>query len=126
MPGAIEELLRHGSPVQFTHRDRAGRRATGRQDDSRGQFVFLFLRQRPTATPNISPTRPPGHDARPCISTWLSGWGITFVSERRWPAWKSQIAFETMLRRLPGIRISRPTSLFIATISTCAVCYPSR
>ena len=105
VPGAVEEFLRHDGPVQFTHRLAREDVALGGRTIRQGQFVFLFL-----AAANRDPAHFPDPDrldvTRPAHKHVAFGLGHHFCLGAPLARLESQIAFATILRRLPDLRLA--------------------
>jgi cytochrome P450 len=110
IPGAVEEFLRWDGPVHFTHRVAREDVAIGGKTIRRGQFVFLFL-----AAANRDPAQFPDPDAldvtRAAHKHLAFGLGHHFCLGAPLARLETQIAFATILRRLPNLRlaIDKPT-----------------
>jgi cytochrome P450 len=105
VPGAVEEFLRHDGPVQFTNRLARGDVPLGGKRIRRGQFVFLFL-----AAANRDPAHFPDPDrldvTRPAHKHLAFGLGHHFCLGAPLARLEAQIAFATILRRLPTLRLA--------------------
>jgi cytochrome P450 len=105
VPGAVEEFLRHSGPVQFTHRIALEDVALGGQTIRKGQFVFLFL-----AAANRDPAHFPDPDrldvTRPAHKHVAFGLGHHFCLGAPLARLEVQVAFTTVLRRLPNLRLA--------------------
>jgi cytochrome P450 len=105
IPGAVEEFLRHDGPVQFTNRIAHEDVVLGGKTIQRGQFVFLFL-----AAANRDPVHFPDPDrldvTRSVHKHVALGLGHHFCLGAPLARLESQIAFATMLRRLPNLRLA--------------------
>jgi cytochrome P450 len=105
LPGAIEEFLRHDGPVQFTHRLAREDVSLGGKTIRRGQFVFLFL-----AAANRDPAHFPDPErldiSRPAHKHVAFGLGHHFCLGAPLARLEAQIAFATILRRLPNLRLA--------------------
>jgi cytochrome P450 len=105
IPGAIEEMLRYDGPVQFTNRLAHDDVEIGGKMIRRDQFVFLFL---------AAANRDPAHFADPdrlditrVIHKHVAfGLGHHFCLGAPLARLEAQIAFSTMLRRLPNLRLA--------------------
>jgi cytochrome P450 len=105
VPGAVEELLRYDSPVQFTHRLAKEDVPLGGKTIHRGQFVFLFL-----AAANRDPAHFPDPDCldvtRAAHKHLAFGLGHHFCLGAPLARLEAQIAIPTILRRLPNLRLA--------------------
>jgi cytochrome P450 len=105
IPGAIEEFLRYVGPVQFTHRLAREDVPLGGKTIRRGQFVFLFL-----AAANRDPAHFPDPDrldvTRAPEKHVAFGLGHHFCLGAPLARLEAQIAFPTILRRLPNLRLA--------------------
>jgi len=105
IPGAVEELLRHDTPVQFTHRLALEDVSLGGKTIRRGQLVFLFL-----AAANRDPAHFPDPDrldvTRAVHKHVAFGLGHHFCLGAPLARLEAQIAFATILRRLPNLRLA--------------------
>jgi cytochrome P450 len=105
IPGAVEEFLRHDGPVQFTHRIALEDVPLGGKTVRRGQLVFLFL-----AAANRDPAHFPDPDrlnvTRAVHKHVAFGLGHHFCLGAPLARLEAQIAFETILRRLPRLRLA--------------------
>jgi cytochrome P450 len=105
IPGAVEEFLRHDGPVQFTHRVAKEDVTLGSKTIRKGQFVFLFL-----AAANRDPAHFPEPDrldvTRPPHKHLAFGLGHHFCLGAPLARLEAQIAFATLLRRLPNLRLA--------------------
>jgi hypothetical protein len=104
IPTAIEEFLRYDSPVQFTNRLAKEDVPLGGKTIRKGQFVFLFL-----AAANRDPAHFPDPDrldvTRPAQKHVAFGLGHHFCLGAPLARLEAQIAFSTLLRRLPNLRL---------------------
>jgi cytochrome P450 len=104
IPGAIEEFLRYDGPVQFTNRLAKDDVEIGGKTIRRGQFVFLFL-----AAANRDPAHFPEPDrldvTRATHKHVAFSLGHHFCLGAPLARLEAQIAFATMLRRLPNLRL---------------------
>jgi pimeloyl-[acyl-carrier protein] synthase len=105
IPGAVEEFLRHDSPVQFTNRIALEDVALGDKTIRRGQLVFLFL-----AAANRDPAHFPDPDrldvTRAVHKHVAFGLGHHFCLGAPLARLEAQLAFATILRRLPRLRLA--------------------
>lgn len=105
IPGAVEEFLRFDCPVQFTHRIALEDLTLGGKTIRKGQFVFLFL-----AAANRDPKHFPDPDTlditRPPGKHLTFGQGHHFCPGAPLARLEAQIAFTTMLRRLPNLTLA--------------------
>jgi cytochrome P450 len=105
IPGAVEEFLRHDSPVQFTHRIASQDVQLGGKTIRQGQLVFLFQ-----AAANRDPAHFPDPDRLDVTRTvhkhLAFGLGHHFCLGAPLARLEAQIAFATMLRRLPNLRLA--------------------
>ncbi|MHB1423258.1 MAG: cytochrome P450 [Gemmataceae bacterium] len=104
MPSAIEELLRYDSPVQMTSRVLTEDMTVGGKQLRHGQLVVLFL-----GAANRDPQQfpdPDRLDVERADNKHLSfGLGSHFCLGAQLARLEARIAFETMLRRLPNLRL---------------------
>lgn len=105
MPNAVEEFLRLVGPVQFTNRVAHEDVALGNKTIQKGQFVFLFL-----AAANRDPAHFPDPDRLDVTRTIHKhvafGAGHHFCLGAPLARLEAQIAFATMLKRLPKLRLA--------------------
>jgi cytochrome P450 len=105
IPGAVEEILRHDGPTQFTQRIAREDVPLGGKTVGRGQLVFLFL-----AAANRDPAHFPDPDrldvTRAVHKHVALGLGHHFCLGAPLARLEAQIAFETILRRLPKLRLA--------------------
>jgi cytochrome P450 len=103
--GAVEEFLRYDTPVQFTHRVAREDVPLGDKVIRRGQFVILFL---------AAANRDPAHFAnpdqlditRPDHKHLAFGVGQHYCLGAPLARLEAQLAFTTVLRRLPNLRLT--------------------
>jgi cytochrome P450 len=104
IPGAIEELLRHDTPVQFTHRVALEDVTMRGKTIRKGQLVFLFI-----AAANRDPAHFPDPDrldiTRAVHNHVAFGKGHHFCLGAPLARLEVQIAFTTIFRRLPNLRL---------------------
>ena len=104
IPGAIEEFLRRDGPVQFTNRVALEDVVLGGKTIRRGELVFLFL-----AAANRDPAHFPEPDrldvTRQPHKHLALGLGHHFCLGAPLARLEAQIAFATILRRLPNLRL---------------------
>jgi hypothetical protein len=102
---AIEELLRYDSPVQLVHRSVRGEVRIGGKVIRAGQEAVLVL-----GAANRDPMRFAEPDrldlARPDNRHLAFGHGLHFCLGAPLARLEGQIAFETLLARLPGLRLA--------------------
>jgi cytochrome P450 len=105
IPNAVEECLRLVGPVQFTNRVAHEDVALGGKSILRGQFVFLFL-----AAADRDPKHFPDPDrldvTREIHKHVALGAGHHFCLGAPLARLETQIAFATMLNRLPNLRLA--------------------
>ena len=110
MPSAVEELLRYESPSQHTARMAPSDRELGGRTIRKRQAVIAVM-----GAANRDPERFPDPDrldlARPSNRHVAFGWAAHFCFGAPLARLEGQIAFETLLRRLPGIALA-PGPLF--------------
>jgi cytochrome P450 len=105
IPHAIEELLRYTGPVQFTHRVAREDLEIGGKHIAKGQLVFVVLaaaNRDPEQFPEpdrLDVTRSPNHHVAFGIATHVCPGAPLARLEAR-------IAFSTLLRRLPRLRLA--------------------
>jgi cytochrome P450 len=105
VPGAVEEFLRYDAPVQFTYRVAAEDVELGGKAICKGQFVFLFV-----AAANRDPAHFPDPDrldvTRAPHKHLAFGLGHHFCVGAPLARLEAQIAFATLLHRLPDLRLA--------------------
>jgi cytochrome P450 len=105
IPGAVEEFLRHDSPVQFTNRVAKEDVTLGGKSIRSGQLVFLFL---------AAANRDPGHfddpdrlDVARAVHKHVAfGLGHHFCLGAPLARLEAQIAVATLLQRFPRLRLA--------------------
>ncbi len=104
LPNAIEEFLRHDGPVQFTNRVAREDVTIGGKTIRKGQLVFLFI-----AAANRDPAHFPNPSqldiTRKDHKHVSMGQGHHFCLGAPLARLETQIAFSTVLRRLPNMRL---------------------
>jgi pimeloyl-[acyl-carrier protein] synthase len=104
LPNAIEELLRRDGPVQFTNRVAREDVTIGGKTIRKGELVFLFL-----AAANRDPAHFPDPARLDITRTDHKhvelGQGHHFCMGAPLARLEAQIAFSTLLRRLPNLRL---------------------
>lgn len=104
LPTAIEELLRYDSPVQFTTRVLTEDETIGGKELKRGEMVLLGL-----GAANRDPEQFPEPDrldiGRPDNKHLSFGLGTHFCLGAQLARLEVRIALETLLRRMPGLRL---------------------
>lgn len=105
LPLAIEELLRYGNPVQFTNRVAREDLDLGGKRIAKGQMLLLML-----AAANRDPEQFPDPDrvdvGRTPNHHFALGQGIHSCVGAPLARLEAQVAFGTLLRRLPGLRLA--------------------
>jgi cytochrome P450 len=111
IPTAVEELLRYDSPVQFTSRVLKADLALGGKQLRAGQTVLLLLgaaNRDPAQFPN-----PNRLDVGRADNKHLAfGLGSHFCLGAPLARLEGRIVFETLLRRLPGLRLAGPAPVY--------------
>jgi cytochrome P450 len=111
IPTAVEELLRYDSPVQFTSRVLKADLSLGSKQLRAGQTVLLLL-----GAANRDPAQfadPNRLDVgRPDNKHIAFGLGPHFCLGAPLARLEGRIVFETLLRRLPGLRLAQPTLVY--------------
>lgn len=104
LPRAVEEFLRFGNPVQFTNRIALEDLDLGGKQIKKGQMILLML-----AAANRDPEQFPGPDRLDLSRTpnhhFALGQGIHVCLGAPLARLEAQIAFGTLLRRLPGLKL---------------------
>lgn len=104
LPSAVEELLRYESPSQHTGRIAPTDVMMGSKTIKKGQAVMAVM-----AAGNRDPERFPDPDrldlARQDNRHLAFGWGAHFCFGAALARAEGQIAFRTLLRRLPGLAL---------------------
>ena len=102
-PSAVEELLRYESPSQHTARMAPSDRELGGKEIRKRQAVIAVM-----GAANRDPERFPDPDrldlSRPSNRHVAFGWAAHFCFGAPLARLEGQIAFDTLLRRLPGLR----------------------
>lgn len=105
LPGAVEEFLRFNGPVQFTHRLAKEDVELGGKTIRQGQFVYAML-----AAANRDPARFPDPDRLDITRTdhhhLAFGQGWHFCLGAPLARLEAQIAFTTLLKRFPKMRLA--------------------
>lgn len=110
IPGAVEEIFRYCGPVQFTHRQALEDVVSAGKTIKKGQLVFLFL-----AAANRDPAHFPDPDrldvTRAAHKHVALGLGHHFCLGAPLARLEAHIAFSTILRRFPKLRLAedKPT-----------------
>jgi cytochrome P450 len=111
IPTAIEELLRYDSPVQFTSRVLKVDLSLGGKRLRTGQTVLLLL-----GAANRDPAQFPDPDrldvGRVDNKHLAFGLGSHFCLGAPLARLEGRIVFETLLRRLPGLRLTGPAPVY--------------
>jgi cytochrome P450 len=111
IPGAVEELLRYDSPVQFTSRVLKADLALGGKQLRAGQTVLLLL-----GAANRDPAQFPNPDrldvGRADNKHLAFGLGSHFCLGAPLARLEGRIVFETLLRRLPKLRLAGPAPVY--------------
>ncbi|HEY7428769.1 MAG TPA: cytochrome P450 [Gemmataceae bacterium] len=108
---AVEELLRYDSPVQFTSRVLKADLSLGGKQLHAGQTVLLLL-----GAANRDPAQFPDPDrldvGRADNKHLAFGLGSHFCLGAPLARLEGRIVFETLLRRLPGLRLAGPKPMY--------------
>jgi len=111
IPTAVEELLRYDSPVQFTSRVLKADLTLGGKQLRAGQTVLLLL-----GAANRDPAQFPDPDrldvGRADNKHLAFGLGSHFCLGAPLARLEGRIVFETLLRRLPGLRLAGPAPVY--------------
>jgi cytochrome P450 len=111
LPSAIEEFLRYESPIQHTARMAAEDLELGGKQIRKRQAVIAVL-----GAANRDPERFPDPDrvdlCRPDNRHLAFGWAAHFCFGAPLARVEAQVAFETMLRRFPHLRLATDTLLW--------------
>jgi cytochrome P450 len=111
VPTAVEELLRYDSPVQFTTRVLKEDLELGGKQLRAGQTVLLLL-----GAANRDPAQFPDPDrlnvGRADNKHLAFGLGSHFCLGAPLARLEGRIVFETLLRRLPGLRLVDPAPVY--------------
>ncbi|MFO0810420.1 MAG: cytochrome P450 [Gemmataceae bacterium] len=107
VPAAVEELLRYDSPVQFTGRHLKAAMTVGGKTLEAGQSVLLLL-----GAANRDPAQFADPDrldvGRPDVKHLAFGLGSHFCLGAQLARLEGRIVFETLLRRMPKLRLGGP------------------
>lgn len=107
IPTAVEELLRYDSPVQFTLRLLKEEMTVGGKLFAAGQMVLLLL-----GAANRDPDQFANPDrldvGRPDNKHLSFGLGSHFCLGAQLARLEARVVFETLLRRMPGLRLDGP------------------
>ena len=107
IPSAVEELLRYDSPVQMTSRVMMDDLEVGGKQLRQGQMVILLLGAT-NRDPEIFP-EPDRLDVGRADNKHLAfGLGSHFCLGAQLARLEARIAFETMVRRMPKLRLDGP------------------
>ncbi len=124
-PGAVEEILRFDSPVQWTERIPTTDLELGGQAIQRGQSVMLAL-----AAANHDPALYPQPQTLDITRSYNKhaafGHGIHYCVGAALARMEGQIAFNTLLRRFPSLRLTstqleRPPMMVFRGVSALPV-----
>jgi cytochrome P450 len=111
IPTAVEELLRYDSPVQFTSRVLKADLSLGGKQLRAGQTALLLL-----GAANRDPAQFPDPDrldvGRADNKHLAFGLGSHFCLGAPLARLEGRIVFETLLRRLPGLRLAQPAPVY--------------
>jgi cytochrome P450 len=111
IPTAVEELLRYDSPVQFTNRVLKADLTLGGKQLRAGETVLLLL-----GAANRDPAQFPDPDrldvGRADNKHLAFGLGSHFCLGAPLARLEGRIVFETLLRRLPGLRLAGPAPVY--------------
>jgi hypothetical protein len=111
IPNAVEELLRYDSPVQFTNRVLTADLTLGGKQLHAGETVLLLL-----GAANRDPAQFPDPDrldvGRADNKHLAFGLGSHFCLGAPLARLEGRIVFETLLRRLPGLRLAHPAPVY--------------
>ena len=111
MPGAVEEFLRYDSSVQLTSRVALEDIADlGGRPIPQGESVLCLLGSA-NRDPAAYPDRPDVLDiTRPNVRPQSFGGGIHFCLGAQLARLEAEVALETLLRRLPSLRLDDPVN----------------